>query len=166
MLPHRVWRAEGGPPRALLLALHGFNEHGGNFLLDSLGQLTAAGVEVHTYDQRGFGQAPSRGYWPGTETMARDAAAAAAYLKARNPDVPLFLLGESMGAAVALLAETGRYRRRSTGWCCWPPPSGRATRWGRWVWGLLGPGAQRAGAGLPRRRRRHLGQRQSGRAAP
>lgn len=107
LLPHRVWPAQDGPLRALLLALHGFNEHGGNFLLDSLGDLTAAGVEVHTYDQRGFGQAPSRGYWPGTETMARDAAAAAAYLKARNPDVPLFLLGESMGAAVALLAETG-----------------------------------------------------------
>jgi alpha-beta hydrolase superfamily lysophospholipase len=106
MLPHRVWPAEGGAPRALLLALHGFNEHGGNFLLDSVGRLTAGGIEVHAYDQRGFGQAPARGYWAGTDTMVADAAAAVAYLRARHPGVPLFLLGESMGAAIALLAET------------------------------------------------------------
>jgi alpha-beta hydrolase superfamily lysophospholipase len=105
-LPHRAWAAEGGAPRALLLALHGFNEHSGNFLLDSVGRLTAAGVEVHTYDQRGFGQAPARGYWPGTEPLVRDAVTAARQLRAQHPGVPLFLLGESMGAAVALLAAT------------------------------------------------------------
>ncbi|MBO1073024.1 alpha/beta hydrolase [Roseomonas marmotae] len=105
-LPRRVWPAEGGPPRAVLLALHGFNEHSGNFLLDSVGRLTAAGVEVHAYDQRGFGQAPARGYWPGAAALVRDAATAARQLKARHPDLPLFLMGESMGAAVALLSVT------------------------------------------------------------
>jgi acylglycerol lipase len=107
LLPHRVWPAANDAPRALLLGLHGFNEHGGNFLLDSVGRLTAAGVEVHTYDQRGFGQAPARGYWAGTDTMAADVGAAVAFLRARRPGLPVFLLGESMGAAVAVLAETG-----------------------------------------------------------
>jgi acylglycerol lipase len=105
-LPRRIWRAEGGPPRAILLALHGFNEHSGNFLLDSVGTLTAAGVEVQAYDQRGFGQAPARGYWPGTDAMVADAIAALQSLRAAHPGVRLFLLGESMGAAISVLAAT------------------------------------------------------------
>ncbi len=105
-LPRRVWPAEGGAPRAILLALHGFNEHSGNFLLDSVGTLTAAGIEVQAYDQRGFGQAPARGYWPGTDAMVSDARAAISALRAARPAVPVFLMGESMGAAVALLAAT------------------------------------------------------------
>lgn len=107
LLPRRVWPAEGGQPRAILLALHGFNEHSGNFLLDSVGTLTAAGIEVQAYDQRGFGQAPARGYWPGTDAMVADARAAIRALRAAHPGVPLFLMGESMGAAVAVLAATG-----------------------------------------------------------
>ena len=105
LLPHRVWPA-AGTPRALLLALHGFNEHSGNFLLDSIGQLSDAGVEVHAYDQRGFGQAPARGYWAGTDRMVEDVRVAVRALRAERPGLPLFLLGESMGAAVALLAAT------------------------------------------------------------
>ena len=107
LLPHRAWPAQGGPPRALLLALHGFNEHSGNFLLDSVGRFTAAGIAVHAYDQRGFGLAPARGYWAGTDRMVADARVAVRALRAAHPGVPLFLMGESMGAAVALLAATG-----------------------------------------------------------
>jgi alpha-beta hydrolase superfamily lysophospholipase len=107
LLPHRVWLAEDGPPRAMLLALHGFNEHSGNFLLDSVGRFTAAGIAVHAYDQRGFGRAPARGYWAGTDRMVADARAAVQALRAAHPGVPLFLMGESMGAAIALLAATG-----------------------------------------------------------
>ena len=106
LLPRRIWPAAGGPPRAILLALHGFNEHSGNFLLDSVGTLTAAGVEVQAYDQRGFGQAPARGYWPGTDIMVADAIMALHALRAANPGVPVYLMGESMGAAVAVLAAT------------------------------------------------------------
>jgi alpha-beta hydrolase superfamily lysophospholipase len=93
-----------GPPRAVVLALHGFNDHAGNFLIDSLDQLSAAGLLVYAYDQRGFGRAPNRGYWPGGETLAADANMAAQLLRRRHPDLPLFLLGESMGASVAILA--------------------------------------------------------------
>jgi alpha-beta hydrolase superfamily lysophospholipase len=106
LLPQRIWPAEGGPPRAILLALHGFNEHSGNFLLDSVAALNAAGIEVHAIDQRGFGLAPARGYWAGTDIMEHDAAAAARLLKSQHPDLPLFLMGESMGAAISLLAAT------------------------------------------------------------
>lgn len=98
--------APQGPPRAMVLALHGFNDHGGNFLLDSIGQLTEGGLLVYAYDQRGFGRAPKRGYWAGAETMRDDAITAARLLRARHPDLPLFLMGESMGGAVAILAGT------------------------------------------------------------
>jgi alpha-beta hydrolase superfamily lysophospholipase len=102
-LPMRSWAPEGAP-RAVVLALHGFNDHSGNFLTDSLEALKQAGLLVYAYDQRGFGRAPNRGYWPGAETLAEDAATAARLLAARHPGLPLFLMGESMGAAVGILA--------------------------------------------------------------
>jgi alpha-beta hydrolase superfamily lysophospholipase len=105
-LPLRRFPPEG-PPRAVLLALHGFNDHSGNFLTDSLPALNAGGLLVYAYDQRGFGRAPNRGYWAGAETLAADAADAARLIRRRHPDLPIFLLGESMGAAVAIVASAG-----------------------------------------------------------
>ena len=64
--------------------------------------LAAGGALVYAYDQRGFGRTQPRGYWAGAETMVDDARAALALLRARHPDVPIFLLGESMGGAVVL----------------------------------------------------------------
>jgi alpha-beta hydrolase superfamily lysophospholipase len=103
-LPLRRFAPEGAP-RAVLLALHGFNDHSGNFLTDSIAALNAAGLLVYAYDQRGFGRAPNRGYWAGAETLAADAADAARLLRRRHPGLPLYLLGESMGAAVAIVAS-------------------------------------------------------------
>ncbi|MBP0495633.1 lysophospholipase [Roseomonas sp. SG15] len=103
-LPMRAWLPED-PPRAVLLCLHGFNDSR-NFMTEPAPALNKAGLVVYAYDQRGFGGAPHRGVWPGAETLAGDAAAAARLLKARHPDLPLFLLGESMGGAVLLLAAT------------------------------------------------------------
>jgi alpha-beta hydrolase superfamily lysophospholipase len=105
VLPLRRF-APATAPKAVLLALHGFNDHSGNFLTDSIDGLTGAGLLVYAYDQRGFGRAPNRGYWAGGETMAADAVAAARLLRQHHPGLPLFLLGESMGAAVAILAGT------------------------------------------------------------
>lgn len=105
-LPLRRFPPEG-TPKAVLLALHGFNDHSGNFLTDSLAALKAGGLLIYAYDQRGFGRAPNRGYWAGGETLASDAAAAARLLRGRHPDLPFYVLGESMGAAVAILAATG-----------------------------------------------------------
>ena len=105
VLPMRSFAPEA-PPRAVLLALHGFNDHSGNFLADSIEQLNAGGLLVYAYDQRGFGRSPNRGYWPGAETMAEDAITATRLLRARHPDLPLFLMGESMGGAVSILAGT------------------------------------------------------------
>jgi alpha-beta hydrolase superfamily lysophospholipase len=91
----------------VLLGLHGMNDAAEPFLDDAAPLFTAAGVAVYAYDQRGFGGAPHPGRWAGGESLAADAAASVALLRQRHPGVPVFLLGESMGAAVALLAGTG-----------------------------------------------------------
>jgi len=102
-LPLHAWRPEG-PPRAVMLALHGMNEYGRSFAEDAAPWFTAAGVTLYAYDQRGFGGAAPRGVWPGHETLAQDAITAAGLMRARHPDLPLFMMGESMGGAVLMLA--------------------------------------------------------------
>jgi len=103
-LPLRAWRPEG-EARFVLLALHGMGDHGGNFLLESAPRLAAGGAVVYAIDQRGFGWTASRGLWAGQERMVRDLRAAVALLRDRHPGRPFFLLGESLGGALALLAE-------------------------------------------------------------
>lgn len=103
-LPVRHWAAQG-QPEAVVLALHGFNDYSRAF--EATGRyLSNLGVEVWAYDQRGFGAAPGRGLWPGTEALTGDVTAMAQALKQRRPDVPLYLLGESMGGAVVIAAMT------------------------------------------------------------
>jgi len=105
-LPVRIYRPDG-PPRGVILAIHGLNDTSRDFLEpDTAPLLTAGGQLVYAYDQRGFGRAPDRGLWPGTDTLVADARAMVAALRARHPDLPLTVLGESMGGAVALLAAT------------------------------------------------------------
>jgi alpha-beta hydrolase superfamily lysophospholipase len=105
MLPLRTWMPKGNP-RWIVLALHGFNDYSHAF--EDLGKAFAEqGMATYAYDQRGFGDAPDRGLWAGTWRLAQDLAEAAKLLRARWPDVPLVVLGESMGGAVAIVAETG-----------------------------------------------------------
>jgi alpha-beta hydrolase superfamily lysophospholipase len=104
-LPLRKW-LPAGEPRAVILALHGFNDYSNAF--DAPAKLWAArGIATYAYDQRGFGGAPGRLYWPGSVALATDAIAAAGALRAAYPGKKLYLLGESMGGAVATLAVTG-----------------------------------------------------------
>lgn len=105
VLPLRAWLPEG-PPRAVVLALHGFNDYSRAFE-DPAAEWRKAGIATYAFDQRGFGAAPYRGRWAGWDRMARDAEVAIALLQARYPQTPLFLLGESMGGAVALTLATG-----------------------------------------------------------
>lgn len=103
-LPLRTF-LPAGQPRSVVLALHGFNDYSNAFTLPAPG-LVSQQIAVYAYDQRGFGGAPDRGLWAGGKLMAADAAEAARLLRRRYPGTPLYLLGESMGAAVAILAAT------------------------------------------------------------
>ncbi|MFT5538890.1 MAG: acylglycerol lipase [Alphaproteobacteria bacterium] len=99
-LPLKAW-APVGPPRAVVAALHGFNDYSKAF--DRPAQVWAArGILTYAIDQRGFGRAPEPGIWGGTGAMTDDLAALVRGIRARHPGVPLFVAGDSMGGAVVL----------------------------------------------------------------
>jgi len=105
-LPYRVWRPEG-EVKAVALALHGFNDSRNAWEIPGP-DYAAAGILLYAPDQRGFGGAPGRGLWPGTDSMVNDAADMAALLRDRHPGLRLILMGESMGGAVLICAENRR----------------------------------------------------------
>jgi alpha-beta hydrolase superfamily lysophospholipase len=101
-LPLYRW-GPSAKPQAVILALHGFNETGKSFAIP--GEAWAkAGIATYAYDQRGFGAAPNHGLWPGTDTLVSDLEVACRLVGAHHPDTPLFVLGESMGGAVVMVA--------------------------------------------------------------
>lgn len=101
-LPLRSWAAEG-KSKAVLIALHGFNDYS-NFITDAAVYFSDNNLSLYAYDQRGFGMAPQRGRWPGKQAFAQDLYAFVQTIREKHPGQPLFLLGESMGAAVVLHA--------------------------------------------------------------
>jgi acylglycerol lipase len=106
-LPLRIWRPEGeAVPSAVIIALHGFNDYR-NFFSAPGTWFAARGIQSYAYDQRGFGEAPNRGLWPGVRALADDLKAAVHAVRKRHPGTPLFLLGESMGGAVIMTAMAG-----------------------------------------------------------
>ena len=104
-LPLRSWLPPG-EPRAVILALHGFNDYSNAFDIPAA-LWVERGIATYAYDQRGFGASRSRALWAGTSQLAADAASASRALRALHPGRPLYLLGESMGGAVAVVAMTG-----------------------------------------------------------
>ena len=105
-LPLTRWTSVGNT-RAIVLAVHGLNEY--SFVFDSLGQyLSSHGITLIAYDQRGFGNSAGQGLWHGSERLGRDLVAVTELVREQHNDIPLYLLGESMGGAVVLssLAST------------------------------------------------------------
>ena len=60
------WLPEG-QPRAVMLALHGFNDSRDAWEMPGP-EFAKAGIAVFAPDQRGFGAAPDRGRWAGSQT--------------------------------------------------------------------------------------------------
>ncbi len=102
-LPMRQWLPAKKQPRAVILALHGFNDYSNAFA--SPGEYFARrGIAVFAYDQRGFGNTSQRGVWGGRDNLTRDLAEAVLAISHKYPKVPLYVLGESMGGAVTIAA--------------------------------------------------------------
>ena len=106
-LPLYRW-APTTPTRATVALLHGLAEHAGRYaaLAD---RLNAAGIELVAIDLRGHGEAPGKRAYVGrfddylldTQALLDEAATSCA---------PLFLMGHSMGGAIAALYAIERLK--------------------------------------------------------
>lgn len=105
-LPLRVWKPSG-EIAGVIIALHGFNDYS-NFVKDSALFFSNNQLAVYAYDQRGFGETTTRGRWSGSQALSNDLATFIAQLKLIYPDAPLYILGDSMGGAVTILAMAGQ----------------------------------------------------------
>jgi alpha-beta hydrolase superfamily lysophospholipase len=101
-LPFRSW-GDPGKARAIIVALHGFNDYSKSWEMPGA-WWAERGLFTVAYDQRGFGAGPRPGIFPAEGVLVRDLETVVALLRADNPGIPLYLVGESMGSAVAMLA--------------------------------------------------------------
>lgn len=95
------------PERALLL-VHGWAEHSGRY--EHVGAWFAArGCAVHAYDHRGHGRsAGARGHARRFDELLDDLGIALARVRAENPELPLFLVGHSMGGLIVAVFAAER----------------------------------------------------------
>jgi len=98
-----VVHAPEGPPEAIILALHGFNDSRDAFKWFA-SFATERGYRIEAFDQQGFGTRRNRGLWPGNAALVADLRQRVAELREEWPETPIYVLGESMGAAVATIA--------------------------------------------------------------
>ena len=101
-LPLRHW-LPNTEPRAVLIALHGFNDYS-HFFQQPGEYFSKLGIACFAYDQRGFGSTPQRGLWAGEATYTDDLLVLVRLLKNRYLNRPIYLLGESMGGAIIITA--------------------------------------------------------------
>lgn len=97
---------QGTEARAVIVAAHGFNDYRKAFAI-AAPDLAAAGIITIAYDQRGFGEDAQAGIWAGGDVMADDLRALVRAVKASYPELPLYVMGTSMGGAVVLVAMSG-----------------------------------------------------------
>ncbi len=101
----RWWPSASANPKAIVIALHGFNDYNQAFDLPAH-HLNAKGIAVLAYDQRGFGTSPARGIWANNDNLTHDLVDMVHATAHAYPNTPLYLLGESMGGAVAITTLT------------------------------------------------------------
>lgn len=102
IIPYRVWWRPGA--RAVILYLHGQGGHSGPFT--AMGdELHGHGYNVYAWDHRGFGlsQEP-RGDITSYDRFVEDGLEMVRLARYRSPDLPVFLLGLSMGGHLAIRA--------------------------------------------------------------
>lgn len=108
-LPLRRFLPTEGDPKAVIIAVHGFNDYSAAFGDPGL-FFRKRGIALYAYDQRGFGDAPLRGRWAGQDRMIADLQTVVALVRDAHPAKPLFVMGESMGGALTMVAASGARR--------------------------------------------------------
>lgn len=116
-MPMYQWENDSGKPRAVAILIHGLTMHGGIF--DKLARhLAEQGYKVIAPDLHGYGR------WadlPQEERICKECGAQVCYQKSRrellelidevkaaNPSLPLYMIGESLGADMVLYSASMR----------------------------------------------------------
>jgi acylglycerol lipase len=98
----RTWRPPG-KPRGVVVIVHGFNSHSGQYFWVAE-QFLAAGLAVYALDQRGRGKSGGeRFYVEKFSDYVDDLATFISLAKSHEPGLPVFLLGHSAGGVVSCL---------------------------------------------------------------
>lgn len=90
-------------PKAVIVINHGFAEHLGRY--EYVGKaLSQAGYTVYRYDTRGHGQTLNKlGHVTDYVMWIKDCDTMVELAKEQNPDLPVFMLGHSMGGLITAM---------------------------------------------------------------
>jgi acylglycerol lipase len=95
------WRPETQKPRAVVVIAHGFNSHSGHYHWVAE-QLVSAGFAVFALDHRGRGKSDGERYYVDHfSDYVDDVSTFIEIAKAREPGLPVFLLGHSAGGVIS-----------------------------------------------------------------
>lgn len=90
-------------PRAAALFVHGYGDHGGRYL-EPMRALAIRSVASYAFDYRGHGHAAGRpGYVGSFDHYLEDLGAMLARIKNAHPELPIFLIGHSLGGLISSL---------------------------------------------------------------
>jgi len=97
------WKPTSAEPRGVVVIMHGLKDHTGHYAAFAA-RLAAAGYAVHAFDLRGHGRSAGPRVAPRTwNDYAEDLEQFLASVEKREPGRKVFLLGHSMGGAIATL---------------------------------------------------------------
>lgn len=89
-------------PKAVIQLVHGFGEHSGRYgnVVDTV---TPLGYAIYADDHRGHGRSEGqRNYVDSFEQYIEDEKKLFDIIRKENPDLPIFMLGHSMGSIIAV----------------------------------------------------------------
>ena len=127
-VPYRSWLPKKARPRLILLCIHGLGLSSKSFN-DFGRRMAAAGIPTYAIDVRGFGgwmKNPEKAHVD-FEACLTDIEQALKTLHKAYPGLPVFLVGESMGGAIAIQAAA-RYPNLANGLVSSVPSSTQRSR--------------------------------------
>jgi len=102
--PIHIW--ESPEPKALFLAIHGGMAHGGDFVTPAMYfkkyGITSIACDLHGHDLK------KKVHIPGFKIFLDDLDLSMEWIKKKYPDLPIFIMGHSMGALIATHYELKR----------------------------------------------------------
>ena len=97
----RSWRPATGQPRAVVVIVHGFNSHSGQYTWVAE-QFVDSNLAVYALDLRGRGRSDGERFYVETiEDYVNDVATFVRIAKSAEPGLPVFVLGHSAGGVVS-----------------------------------------------------------------